>query len=626
MVPVAKRAWRYAGVLLCAAVPCLSGQTWNLTGGGNWNVDGNWSASPFPDASGAAATLGNATTSSSTITLGQTITLGSLLIDDNNNYTVRNNQLVFDAGAGAAALTVTNANGNGAHTISSPIQLNSNLVITQGSSGALSLSGNRTGTGGLTKEGSRTLTLTGTSTYTGATAINNGQVNYNSTGALPAGAVTVGDGVGAADSAILVINASMGLNALSVSLASDGQLSVRNGFLGLLNSASGTGEIRMSSSSVEFMGNGAGNDSTFSGQVTGGLGSGAVPDPAAGSRLSKTGTSTLTLAGNNTYVARTFISGGALRAASATALGSNATISGTYVYSAGSLEISGSTTLSEVIALNGMGAGGNGALRSVSGNNTVAGPLTVGWSGTGVSSAATAIGVDAGSQLTISSSISGSADVTKVGDGLLRLSAAGGNTNSGATSVSGGTLALAASGGNAIAGTALTLNSGGTLLLEGANQINDAASLTLAGGNFSTGAGFNETLGTLTLSSDSAITLGAAIHNLQFGASNLLAWSPSATLTIYGWTGILESSGTAGRIYFGSDSTALSAAQLANITFGGYGGQAMLLPDGELVPMAVPEAHSVLAALLLAGILLWRERASLMGLLRVPAPACGPGR
>lgn len=613
MIRAAKKVWALGAAALWAGSCLAAAQTWNLTGGGNWDLDGNWSAAPFPNASGATAVLGNKITANSNVVLGQNITVGSLLIDDNNNYTLRNptgfnNLLIFDAGLGAAALTVTNLNGNGSHTIQNAIRLDSDLVVTQGSSGTLTLFSNRTGAGGLTKEGAGTVTLTGTSTYLGATAINNGTVNYNTAGALPGGAVSVGNGVGAADSAILNLNASMGFaNALSLSIASDGLVLQANNRLIRLNSATGTGEIRLNAAvgnGFEFMGAGAGNDSTFSGQITGGLVVVGAPNPAAGSRLNKTGTATLTLDGNNSYVARTFISGGAIRAASSTALGSNAADSGTYVYSAGSLEISGSTTLAEVIGLNGLGSGGNGALRSVSGTNTVSGPVALGWAGGSVTESATSIGVDAGSQLTVSGNITGSQNLTKVGAGTLVFT--GNNSYSGTTTVGAGTLELASSA-TAIAGTSITVNTGGTLLLSGSDQIANSTNLTLAGGVFSLGTGFSDELGTLTLTSDSSISLGASIHNLRFGASNLAVWTPGTMLTIFGWTGLPDTGGTAGRIFFGADDLALTSAQLSQITFNGFSG-AKLLSSGELVPVAVPEAETVLAAALLALLVAWKER------------------
>lgn len=629
MLPALMLAWlsATAGQLLA------QNATWVAPGGGAWNNNANWSPATFPNGVNASATLGNATTASSTITLGQVITLGALQIDDNNNNTISSSspshQLVFDAGAANATLTITNANGNGSTAISSPIVLNSNLVVAQGSSGGLTISGNRTGTGGFTKEGSGMMQFTGNSTYTGPTAINDGRLRSWTAGGLPGGVgspvVAIGDGLGVADSAVLDLRGSMGVsNAIAVNVASDGRLEQFNYIHVRLLSAAGTGEIRLNTSvgnSLEFLGSGAAYDSTFAGQITGGMTTTGVPDPnpapTPSSRINKTGTSTLTLSGANSYLSRTFISNGAINAASNTALGSSLTNQGTYVYSSGSLQVSNNVTLAEPLFLNGTGFGGNGALRSLSGNNTLSGPLAFGWSGTGVPAAPTAVSVDAGSTLTISGSITGSANATKLGNGTLRLT--GSNTYSGATSVNGGTLQLASSG-TAIAGSSLTVNSGGTLLLGASNQISNSSNLTLAGGTFSTGPGYSEQLGTLTLSANSTISLGAGVHNLMFGASNLALWSPTAILSIAGWLGD-PMGGTAGRIFFGSNASGLTLDQLSRVEFigPGYTG-AQLLATGELVPMAVPEAETVFSAALLLTVILWRERGRLRRLLRAPIP------
>lgn len=204
----------------------------------------------------------------------------------------------------------------------------------------------------------------------------------------------------------------------------------------------------------------------------------------------------------------------------------------------------------------------------------------------------------------------------KAGAGTQTLSGIIGNSYTGTMSVNGGTLALAKSAGNAVSGSSVTLNTGGTLLLQGSNQIADAAAMTLLGGTFSTGSGANEVLGTLTLSSDSTISLGASVHNLTFGASNLAAWSPTATLTISGWSGTAGLSGSQGRIFFGNNATALTSGQLAKITFQNFSSGAQLLASGELVPTSVPETEALFAALCLAGLAAWRERRHLAGWVR----------
>lgn len=204
----------------------------------------------------------------------------------------------------------------------------------------------------------------------------------------------------------------------------------------------------------------------------------------------------------------------------------------------------------------------------------------------------------------------------KAGAGTQTLSGIIANSYTGTMTVNGGTLALAKSAGNAVSGSSVTLNTGGTLLLQRSNQIADAAAMTLLGGTFSTGAGANEVLGTLTLSSNSTISLGASVHNLTFGASNLAAWSPTATLMISGWSGTGGLPGTQGRIFFGNNAASLTSSQLAKVTFQNYSPGAQLLASGELVPMAVPETETLLAALCLASLVAWRERRHLAGWIR----------
>ncbi len=258
-------------------------QTWISTGSGDWTNNANWTAGGFPNATNASGVLGTNITANSLITLGQDIIVGSLTFNDNNNYTLRSNTLIFNTGGGVASLLVTNGGGNGAHTISNVLQLSNNLVVAQWSTGLLTLSGAKSGTGGLTKEGTGTLTMSGAGTYLGATAINNGRVNYSTAGAIPTGSVSVGDGAGAADSAILFLDVSMGfVNALAPTIAADGLLSQGNNRLIRLSSLSGSGETRLNptvGNGFEFMGAGASNNSTYSGEITGGIAVVGTPNP-----------------------------------------------------------------------------------------------------------------------------------------------------------------------------------------------------------------------------------------------------------------------------------------------------------------------------------------------------------
>ena len=156
----------------------------------------------------------------------------------------------------------------------------------------------------------------------------------------------------------------------------------------------------------------------------------------------------------------------------------------------------------------------------------------------------------------------------------------------------------------------------GALTLGAANQIANGTDLILNGGTFRTGnasAGYAESLGDLTLNANSTIDLGAAagLRDLVFIDSSGVTWFGGATLTVANWAGTLTG-GTAGRIFFGSNSSGLELGQLSQITFSGYTAGAQLLGTGELVPFsltsAVPEPGTYAAAAMLVLLALWHRR------------------
>ncbi len=130
-----------------------------------------------------------------------------------------------------------------------------------------------------------------------------------------------------------------------------------------------------------------------------------------------------------------------------------------------------------------------------------------------------------------------------------------------------------------------------TILTLGATDIlSNAGSIALDGGTFKTGAttGYSETVGVLILLDNSTISLGTGTHSLAFSASDGVSWTPGKMLTISGWTGAYNGTGgTAGKIYIGSATSGLTAAQLAEISF--YNGStyyaATILSTGEVVPI-----------------------------------------
>jgi autotransporter-associated beta strand protein len=137
--------------------------------------------------------------------------------------------------------------------------------------------------------------------------------------------------------------------------------------------------------------------------------------------------------------------------------------------------------------------------------------------------------------------------------------------------------------------TGLTI-SGGAVVLGATNALASSGSITLStGGTLVTGSttAFDSTAGTLRVNGSGEITLGSGSHALTFASFNN---SGLSSLTINGWQGSVGSSGTAGQIFF-TDTSGLTAGDLANISFTGFDPGAQFLGN-ELVP--VPEPATLL--------------------------------
>ena len=224
------------------------------------------------------------------------------------------------------------------------------------------------------------------------------------------------------------------------------------------------------------------------------------------------------------------------------------------------------------------------------GNLTFSGPVDLGLN----SSAATTLAVS-NSITTFSGVLTNTGGLGKTGPGTLVLSGTSANTYgstsaNGNTTVSGGTLKLSKTAGvAAVANGSLNVNSGGTLMLGAANQVGDAVPMTLGGGTFQT-AGFSEQLGTLKVSANSQIDLGASASVLRFAASSAVAWTGGTILTVTNWNGSITGGG-AEQLVFGSASSALSSAQVSQIRFASPPGfptgtyAAVILSTGEVVPL-----------------------------------------
>ncbi|NBN90779.1 MAG: hypothetical protein EBV24_10885, partial [Actinobacteria bacterium] len=261
------------------------------------------------------------------------------------------------------------------------------------------------------------------------------------------------------------------------------------------------------------------------------------------STLDKQGAGTLTLSAANTYTGKTTITAGVVAVSTATALGATSGTGTTEVADGAVLSLSGTyTTFAEALTISGTG-GGNGAVRSTSGNKTLTGAVTLGASATIQSDADTltlstgvAVTTSSGKDLTVSGAgatdiymqVTGAGSLVKSGAGTLTLRNSS-NNYSGTTTIDGGTLAIGGSGAVPDA-TAVSVSSGATLSvgytetigsLSGAGSVTMTSNLLTGGNNGSTtfsgattgGSGrlTKQGTGTMTLSGTNLHTGGVTV-------------------------------------------------------------------------------------------------------------------
>jgi autotransporter-associated beta strand protein len=278
-----------------------------------------------------------------------------------------------------------------------------------------------------------------------------------------------------------------------------------------------------------------------------------------------------TLAGNGTLTAATYgLQGGTVNANLGT---------GTITVSSGTTTLSGTAAATTIninsgnLTLGGVDRLANTASISMTGgtlnlNNYNESVGSIAGSGSIVLGSAT-LTTNSSSDTTFSGSISGSGGLTKNGTGTLVLS--GSNTYNGTTTINAGTVSAAAA--NAFVNTGnITLNPGGSLLVTADDAIGTNTGIALNGGTLAFGAGYNGTVGALTLSANSTIDLGTSSNGVLLRFTNINWNNPNALLSIYNWTGNTEYSGTPGggldQVVFGNATTpVLSTSQLQQINF-----------------------------------------------------------
>ncbi len=581
---------------------------------------GIWSTGFTPAITNSANAIffgagGTATNDIASATLSS---VGSLTFDGTNSYTleansgsagnnsssalaiggtiVNNSSVVqtINLATSFAANQTINAN-TGGIVVGGNMAVASGATLTVVGSNNTTMSGVVSGLGGLTKNSSSTLTLSGNNTYSGNNTIGQGKVLIGDNNAFGTGSIKLGvSGVNATitiastDSTARTISntldtfagnswittfgeASGGTGNLSFTNTTGVSLGSTSRTFNVLNTTSLASGFSTLSGAIVKTGSGTlilTGASTYNGSTTINAGTlqlgngGTSGSLSAGSAITnngtlvfnrsntmtqgiafastiggtgnviQAGTGTLVLSGANTYTGSTTVSAGNITISNVSALGG--TGSGTTVANGAALQIQGDIAVgAEAINLTGSGFSNAGALRNLSGANSLAGAITL--AGT------TTIGSDAGT-LTLTGGVSGTQNLTLTGAGNTTISGTIATSSGSLTKNGSGTATLSAA--NTYSGTT-TVNSG-TLVAAASNALGNTSQVILNnGGSFlvtadnavNDSADITMAGGTLAFSGNRNETIGAltlsANSTLDFGTGSVVAIFSSLVMNGY---------------------------------------------------------------------------------------------
>ncbi|GEP41509.1 beta strand repeat-containing protein [Brevifollis gellanilyticus] len=482
---------------------------------------------------------------------GQTLRLGStgttsvggvLMTSDSRNLTIGvpgSAGTLTSGGPGnstAGQLFLTNGSNSSTMTVNSVIANNGTGAVT------LFINGNT---------GSK-VALSGINTYTGGTQVLSGSVEIKNAAAFgTTGTVVVMEGAAVQLGGGIVANRAISLAGSGVSNTGAirniaGNNSWTNTITALapvrFHSDAGTLTLSHSTSAATNIVTGTQN-LIFSG--SGNIVLGSRLNTSSGT-VTKEGTGMLTVSGDGgtALTGATTINGGIVRMTSGNGLGSTSLITVNDVTTGAALELSGGITVANAVTFNGSGINGvnslngSGAIRNISGNNTLSGIV-----GIGLDTAGPRVSADADTTLTLSGTIRSAATASGTRTGLFggagTINVTGVITNgttagtfiTGIAKIESGTLNLRTASTftpNTTAPTASLVNvRGGTLNLDYASAsvsnglILGTNNLTMGGGTLSQG-GSSLGGGTLLISGK------AGTANVQNFASTTLAAGRSA--------------------------------------------------------------------------------------------------
>jgi len=519
--------------------------TWSLNGSGNWVQSANWASGIIPGAT-------NSTTNTDTATFSVALSSASTVnVDANRN--IKN--ITFSATSGSrykldtgslllsdgGTILSSAASGARIDTINTAVTLLGNASFTNNSTNSTAdLSFTGTVAGSATTGNTSILTLNGSNTDSGnaltttliSDGTNGGKLAIVKSGAgqwringTASNTYSGGFTMGAGTLGVAGSNTAFGTGTLTINGGIIAQLNATGG--NYANAISVGGDFSLNAGSLAPM--------TFSGNMDlggvtrtisqiGATGTATLSGTISNGGLTKASTGNLTLSGSNSYAGATTVSAGVLNIRNGSALGSTA--AGTSVTSGAALELQGGIAIgAEAVSLAGSGISSAGALRNISGTNSLAGNITL--------TSATRINSDAG-LLTLTGTIAvdtSNRNLTFGGAGNTAITGAGtiGNLGTGTVTKDGtGTLTIGGTSSPvALSYTGLTTVSAGTLIINGtvgSGGVTVASGATL-GGNITAG-------GTTTIQSGGVLAVGNSPGTGTFSALNLSGSTSTGTTEI----------------------------------------------------------------------------------------------
>lgn len=450
--------------------------TWQGDLGANWSAgtagtDTNWSTNTQP-ASGDNLTFNlNGVTTFATVNNLTSFTSGTITFTNdtgtNTGFTLSGNAITLGGN-----ITSSGTTGTHPHTLQLDLILNATRTVTAANNTTIVISGNISESvagSGFIKAGGEQVTLSGSSSFTGAVSVNQGVLSVSSiassgtSSAIGAGSV-INFGSGNQNGTLFYSGAAASTNR-TINLAS-----ASNG--GAIIDASGTGALTLTGNVTNVAAAGSSKTLTLNGTATGNEFAGVISDGGNGGvvAVSKGDTGTWTLSALNTFTGALSVLRASLTINSiadtgtASAIGSGSTINlgngaqpGTLIYTG----TGGNTNRALVLAATGIGGG------TITNNGTGALLFTGTFSNAGTSASAktfTLNGSNTGAnevQAVLVDSAGGALSVVKSGAGSWTLS--GASSFTGALSVNQGVLtvtSIAASGINSAIGAGSTINFG----------------------------------------------------------------------------------------------------------------------------------------------------------------------